>query len=198
MTLSQARNILLGSRPYWYTTEDLCIAGEWKTAWDCYTRGLELGRIRLNLLSDTLVWEHNRSNGLVSSKLVYDCIFHTLSPSAGNSLLALIWSGILPTKISCFSWLVLENKVLTWDNLQKKGWIGPGICALCCADEDNIQHIFSTCSVWKCIIIKLSGQFHFIPPTQNDNLCIFLGNWIDRFSKYSACCYLPFFIMWAI
>ena len=53
-TLSQARNILPGSHPYWYTAEDLCIAGEWKTAWDCYTRGLELGRIKLSPLFDAL------------------------------------------------------------------------------------------------------------------------------------------------
>ena len=39
-TLSQARNILPGSHQYWYTVEDLCIAGEWKIAWDSYMKGL--------------------------------------------------------------------------------------------------------------------------------------------------------------
>ena len=47
-TLSQACNILPGLHQYWYTVEDLCIAGEWKSAWDDYTRDLELGRIKLN------------------------------------------------------------------------------------------------------------------------------------------------------
>ena len=134
----------------------------------------------------------------MSAKLVYDSIVQTFSPSAGNSLLAQIWSGVLPIKISYFIWLVLENKVLMWDNLQKKGWIGPGICALCCADEDSTQHLFSTCYVWKSILNQLSGRYHFVPPSQNDNLCIYLGNWLDRFTKYSVCSYLPFYVMWAI
>ena len=59
-TLSQARNILPGLHQYWYTAEDLCIAGEWKIAWDNYTRGLEYGRIRLNSQSNSLVWDHNK------------------------------------------------------------------------------------------------------------------------------------------
>ena len=116
-TLSQARNIVPGTHHYWYTAEDLCIAGDWKIAWDNYTRGLELGRIRLNPLSDSLVWDHNRSDGSVSAKLVYDSIVQSSSPPTGNILLALIWFGILPTKIGCFIWLALENKILIWDNL---------------------------------------------------------------------------------
>ena len=47
-TLSHAQNILPGQHHYWYTAEDLCIAGEWKIAWDNFTRGLEYGRIRLS------------------------------------------------------------------------------------------------------------------------------------------------------
>ena len=101
--------------------EDLCIVGDWKLAWDNFTRGLEMGRIRLNTLPNTLAWDHNRFVGSVSAKIVYDCIVQSSQPSTGNSLQALIWSGILPTKISCFIWLVLENKILMWDNLQKKG-----------------------------------------------------------------------------
>ena len=111
--LSQARNILPGLHQYWYMAEDLCIAGEWKIAWDNYTRVLEYGRIRLNCQSDYLVWDHNKSDGSVSAKLVYDCIVQSSSSLTGKRLLALIWSGILPKKISCFVWLAMENKILT-------------------------------------------------------------------------------------
>ena len=47
-TLSQARNTLLGLHHYWYIDEDLCVVGDWKIAWDSFTRGLEFGGIRLN------------------------------------------------------------------------------------------------------------------------------------------------------
>ena len=47
-TLAQAHNIHPGSLHYWFTVEDLYIAGDWKLAWDTYTWGLEMGRIRLH------------------------------------------------------------------------------------------------------------------------------------------------------
>ena len=47
-TLSQARNILLGIHHYWYTVEGIYLDGDWKTARDTFTRGLECGMIRLN------------------------------------------------------------------------------------------------------------------------------------------------------
>ena len=102
---------------YWYTTEDLCVVGDWKLAWDTFTRSLEFGGIRLNSHSDCLIWAYNKFDGYVSAKLVYDSIVLSSSPSAGSRLLTLIWSGTLPKKICCFIWLALMNKLLTWDNL---------------------------------------------------------------------------------
>ena len=116
-SLSQARNTLPDSQHYWYSTEDLCIAGEWKEAWEAYTRGLELCGIRLTSQSDTLLWAFNKHDGSISAKLVYDCIVKSYSPLSGSRLHSYIWVGTLPRKIGCFIWLVLRNKILTWDNL---------------------------------------------------------------------------------
>ena len=69
-----------------------------------------MGRIRLNTMPNSLIWDHNRSSGSALAKVVYDYIVQSSLPPAGNSLHALNWFGILPTKISCFIWLVLENK----------------------------------------------------------------------------------------
>jgi hypothetical protein len=38
----------------------------------------------------------------------------------------LIWSINAPQKVNILSWLAMENKLLTWDNGFKKGWIGLG------------------------------------------------------------------------
>ena len=112
-------------------------------------RGLDLCGIRLTTQSDTLLWDFNIQDGSISIELVYDCIVKSFSPSFGNRLHTLLWSSALPSKIGCFIWLVLRNKILTWDNLQKRGRSGPGICALCYADEEPVIHIFSHCTVWK-------------------------------------------------
>ena len=66
-------------------------------------RGLEHGRIWLNSQSDSLVWDHNKSDGSVSTELVYDFIVQSSSPPTGSKLLALIWSGILPKKFVVLS-----------------------------------------------------------------------------------------------
>jgi hypothetical protein len=42
-----------------------------------------------------------------------------------------IWKGILWPKVSIFLWLTAQNRILTWDNLLKRGFIGPSRCTLC-------------------------------------------------------------------
>ena len=46
-----------------------------------------------------------------------------------------VWKreGSLKEKITL--WLALNNKLLTWENLKKRGWIGPSWCAVCQSDE---------------------------------------------------------------
>ena len=83
--------------------------------------------------------------------------------------------------------MALKNKLLTWDNLQKRGWIEPSICALCCADEDSVQHLFCSCAVWKNVLFLLSDQYHFSLSFQSDNLCSFLEKWIVSISKHTIC-----------
>ena len=90
------------------------------------------------------MWAYNKNDGSVSAKLVYECIVASSSPLAGSSILKHFLLSTLPRKICCFVWLALMNKLLTWDNLQKRGRTGPGICALCRKDIDNIQHLFFT------------------------------------------------------
>ena len=52
-SLAQAPNQSSLSAGYWFSSEDLDLSGEWKIAWDNYTRGLEFGRIHLNNQIDT-------------------------------------------------------------------------------------------------------------------------------------------------
>lgn len=159
---------------------------------------MEGARIRLSSSTDKLVWEYNRSEGSVTAELVYDSIIFSSSSLIGFPLQALILSGILPKKIRCSVWLALANKIRTWENLQKRGWIGPGCCALCGNGEDCVQHLFSSCFMQKNAIIYLSDVYHFLPPQHSDKLSTFLSTWISRFPKHSLCCYLPFFTIWVV
>jgi zinc-binding in reverse transcriptase len=50
----------------------------------------------------------------------------------------------LPLKVRYFFWLVVQNKILTADNLSRKGWIGPLSCVFCQVNE-SMNHLFFAC-----------------------------------------------------
>jgi hypothetical protein len=63
-----------------------------------------------------------------------------------------IWSSALWPKVSTFLWLIIHNRILTWDNLRKRGFIGPSMCVLCQSQEETKEHLFNGCrysqTVW--------------------------------------------------
>jgi zinc-binding in reverse transcriptase len=73
------------------------------------------------------------------------------------------WSVTIPLKIKNFLWLISKNKILTKDNLRKRGWIGDSKCVFCQEDE-TINHLFLHCSN-ACLWSWLSNYNNF-------NFCI--------------------------
>jgi hypothetical protein len=57
----------------------------------------------------------------------------------------IIWKTKLWPKVSTFLWLLVQNHILTWDNLKKRGFIGPSIFYLCQQQEETMEHIFNQC-----------------------------------------------------
>lgn len=64
----------------------------------------------------------------------------------------LIWMKKCLLKMRIFMWLVVKNAILTWNNLQKRGWKGPNRCALCKSTYEDGNHLLLTCP---CSIIFL-------------------------------------------
>jgi hypothetical protein len=56
-----------------------------------------------------------------------------------------LWTLDFPLKLNFFTWLVAENKVLSWDNLQRRGFEGPRYCSLCKKDSETMFHLFVGC-----------------------------------------------------
>jgi len=114
--------------------------------WDRYVISLNIMGITLTSRADLFLWYYNKVDGVVTSKLVYDYLSAmknvNLSKWWGHS----IWSWNVPLKIKCFIWLVLHNRILTWDNLRRRDWKGSGICSLCRTNMESIPHLFIQCS----------------------------------------------------
>jgi hypothetical protein len=62
-----------------------------------------------------------------------------------------IWEAKSWPKINTFLWLVAHNNILTWDNLRKRGFIGPSWCQLCGSEEETQNHLLNLCTYSSCI-----------------------------------------------
>lgn len=83
-----------------------------------------------------------------------------------NAFPITFWISGCQSKMVFFAWIIYHNKNLTWENLKKRGWLGPGICPLCnSAEEDNL-HLFFLCKVARKIwmLLYMFYGFQFDPP----------------------------------
>ena len=71
------------------------------------------------------------------------------------------WSNTTLPKIDLFTWTLLHGRILTGENLEKKGIAGPFRCPLCAIAGETITHLFFTCSyaksVWKGALNSWGG-----------------------------------------
>jgi zinc-binding in reverse transcriptase len=146
-----------------------------------HTLYIELSNVTFNAYEDICIWRWN-TNEIFSTKSCYSWIeFGGVRHSSFNS----IWSAYIPLKIKIFLWLVKQNKILTKDNLARKGWIGNQQCIFCQCSE-TVEHLFIHCSnslcIWtwiarynnfnfNCSTIDDLWQLNAYIPFKDDNIC---------------------------
>lgn len=93
-----------------------------------------------------------------------------------------------------FLWLVRKDKNLTWMNLQKKGWHGPGRCCLCGEEEEDNIHLFYLCPFALETLEIVCGKLHIDTPVYYlTEDC--LKWWINRGELVRV---IPIFFHWHI
>nr|CAD1842587.1 unnamed protein product [Ananas comosus var. bracteatus] len=94
---------------------------------------------------------------------------------------ARLWKTKTPLKVKIFGWLVLLRKVLTKDNLSKRGWSGEVTCALCLDEPESIDHLFLNCYMTH----ELLGCL--LPNKRSLRTCKSIGDlWKECSSKWGA------------
>ena len=63
----------------------------------------------------------------------------------------LIWNLVIPPKIGIFTWEAAWGKVLTLDNLKRRGMAFANRCFLCEEDEETIDHLLIHCKSAKML-----------------------------------------------
>ena len=58
-----------------------------------------------------------------------------------------IWKIKAPPRVEIFGWLVLWNRILTMDNLRRRGRIEVNGCLMCLSDEGLVDHLMLNCKI---------------------------------------------------
>jgi hypothetical protein len=132
-----------------------------------YINLLKISQIRLRDCEDELIWDSTPS-GFYTPKLGYLKLNSDLAQRETVWWWGKLWKLKCPAKTRLFMWNVLNNKVSTWDILQKRNFSGPGWCTLCKSEGETIVHLFLNCSytikVWTEVsrlldlLLQLVGQ----------------------------------------
>jgi len=146
----------------WRTARSFGLEEELIPEMDRFIKALKYSHIRLREREDTLIWDKDPS-GIYTPKAGYSAISLESLLHDAKWWWKSLWKLKCPPKSKIFMWCILENKVPTWDKLQKRNVYGPGWCCLCKNAEETITHLFLQCkfvaAVWEeCS--KLSS-FHY-------------------------------------
>ena len=99
---------------------------------------------------------------MVTAKLMYHYLANCFLIRDSMGAFRFIWDGKMSIKIKCFGWLCLANKILNWEALQKRGFIGPGWCCLCHQDNESIHHIFGYCAFYQTVWARMGSHLSFL------------------------------------
>ena len=99
-------------------------------------------------IDDEIIWRWT-SDGNYTTKSAYRIQFvgHTRRQS-----ITPIWKAKAEPKCKFFAWILLHKKILTANNLEKRGWPHDPLCKLCNTTLETPKHLCKdcpfTCAVW--------------------------------------------------
>lgn len=161
--LHQACHHLADGSMHWKSVVDLGLVDPMTAKWNMYiSRLMEFGII-LSQDEDVLRWGFNSNDGSVTAKLAYFYQMDNVIDGGGHKLFEKIRYLQCGSKIRCFLWLALNNRIMTWSNLSRRGIHGPGRCVFCLSQNEDVDHLFVQClcfgRLWD-LLPSLLG-FHF-------------------------------------
>ena len=121
--------------------------------------------------------KNNIKNGIYTAKLGYKSMMEEMHPFEPLFWTKTLWKSPAPKKAKLVLWLSLQNRLLTWDNLQKRGWIGPGRCSLCRNEAESVLHILFSCTYAKMVWNRSSTSLNPLHQSTTDSFEARLKLW---------------------
>lgn len=82
------------------------------------------------------------------------------------SSISKFWKIKAPMRVMVFGWLMLHNKILTVDNLVKRGWELVNRCCLCREQAETVKHLFRNCRYTQEVRLELSRRIPYLTHCQ--------------------------------
>jgi hypothetical protein len=137
---------------------EMALTGDQATEWELYRQALDSPGILLTSTEDELRWEGGDGKGFPTAKKLYKALADVLWAPVIQDWTFKLWSWQLALKVKLFFWLLLKNKLLTWDVLSGRGWEGLSFYILCRNNQETSQHLFITCPFTHKIWTHLEGM----------------------------------------
>ncbi|CAI0440264.1 unnamed protein product, partial [Linum tenue] len=146
-----------------------------------------------------VLWKQE-ANSKFSVKSLYTELVGSHSREIEEFPAKIVWIPWIPSKICFFTWLVYHNRVLSLDNLKRRGLYLANRCVLCKKDEESVQHLLVDCDFVRRIWILMYGR-RSRTPSLNGAIAHVLANWVsadgDGIEKWFDVCILHS-VWWAV
>jgi len=136
----------VSSMETWMSNTELGVTSNLASKWECYCNSLNEVGVSLLDVVVSLLWAGGDSTGQLTVKNIYTTLLSTQDFPIWSGWKFKLWKWNIQLKLKLFLWMAVENKILSWEFLQKKGWQGPDFCPLCKNDVEDIDHLFLQCS----------------------------------------------------
>jgi hypothetical protein len=103
---------------------------------------MAVSSVSLTDCKDEITWRWS-ADGQFTVASAYNCRFHgsmTFFPATK------VWQARSQPKCKFFAWLVLHDRALTADNMQKKNWPCNPTCQLCFCQLETSTHLLTGCN----------------------------------------------------
>lgn len=176
----------------WISAGQLGLYGAMAAEWYAYVKGLQKGAISLSSLPDSLCWSYDVVSGMISAKKAYAHLVENCSVK--HKWWYQMWYWKAPPRVIVCCCLALEIR-LSWDNLNRRGMMGPRICLLCGSENESILHLFVSCSFCQSVWQVIGLVFNVVSPWSSDSLSSCFLSWHKNYPAWGT---LPCYILWEL
>ena len=106
--------------------------------------------------SDSIEWKR-ANDGSYSCSSAYHAQF---AGTIHSSMESVVWKTWAPRKCKLFSWLIIQNRVWTADQLERRGWPNGRVCPLCRCQDETASHLLFKCRYSIRIWVMIKDWLH--------------------------------------